>query len=396
MLLKREEYGNFYSYIEINSECELYFACGYKNQFPIIFEDTDEKDNPDNVQIFAYKYINESLDKIIKSIKFYIYQNREILLEIYGEYDSKLKIGFPLLSSPEDLSGFFKFDEVRIKSSFKKNVALYCLIGKCSWDKEHDLGIVMSNENVVEFGDYDRATMFKVDDKEDSFNLFSYFKSKLNVPQVYNSNNISKLSAYEQNDYIILFDWLVSNRAVFGFRSTDCTLQNFEKINNILSIEKLNLSGKSFDIIPKQFSLLRNLKKIFLSHNNISKFPESIVHLESLEYLDLSFNLIEEIPEAICNLKNLKYLIMDYNNLKIIPNHIVNLTNLRWLHCSNNKVTHIPEFIYNHQSISDFRIENNPIIQQDESFNKSEFKFNFLNLKYLKKYILSIVKSKFL
>ena len=86
-------------------------------------------------------------------------------------------------------------------------------------------------------------------------------------------------------------------------------------LNDIESIENLNLSSKNIDFLPKSISLFKKLKKLNLNNNNLRELPDSIGKLKNLEEIYLLKNNIKILPDTFSNLKNLKILAYSNGNI---------------------------------------------------------------------------------
>eukprot|EP00960_Hanusia_phi_P074024 768137-Hanusia_phi.AAC.10 len=147
-------------------------------------------------------------------------------------------------------------------------------------------------------------------------------------------------------------------------------------------LKELDLSDSFIHIIPKQITLLRDLRVLNLEKNEISKISKSISYLtrlgrislssnflttvgkefgtlEALKYLSLDQNKIESIDENCVKLQSLTYLSLMSNMLKIFPEVIVSLANLQFLNLSSNQIGKIPSTIGQLQCLETLQMRDN-------------------------------------
>eukprot|EP01026_Neomeris_dumetosa_P038785 TRINITY_DN3165_c0_g2_i2.p1 TRINITY_DN3165_c0_g2~~TRINITY_DN3165_c0_g2_i2.p1 ORF type:complete len:460 (+),score=44.42 TRINITY_DN3165_c0_g2_i2:360-1739(+) len=115
-------------------------------------------------------------------------------------------------------------------------------------------------------------------------------------------------------------------------------------------LEELVLRSRGVTHVPKEISLLKNLRLLNLEGCMISALPLCMLHLTNLEHLNLSKNRIEhnidEIAETAFSIPNLKVLNLAANHIKElpIPNNSSRLraSKLQHLDLSSNQLTLLP------------------------------------------------------
>ena len=135
-------------------------------------------------------------------------------------------------------------------------------------------------------------------------------------------------------------------------------LENIESLSDFSSLEVLNLTANSFNMINmedltttiKSLNISKNhietveiiqerlkVKKLILFNNKIinmgflSKFP-------NLEYLNIGLNPIEEFPSTILNLEKLEHLNISFVNISVIPDKILELKQLKSIDITGSKI----------------------------------------------------------
>ena len=118
-----------------------------------------------------------------------------------------------------------------------------------------------------------------------------------------------------------------------------------KQIGQLFKLQEMHWNS-GLTTLPREISLLRNLRILDLSNNKIVSIPTEIAQLSSLYELNLSKNQLTSIPKEIYTLTNLHILILSYNQLTSITNEIAQLINLRRLILSHNLLTSISPEIH--------------------------------------------------
>lgn len=145
----------------------------------------------------------------------------------------------------------------------------------------------------------------------------------------------------------------------------DWLLQFGIDVQDISTLQELNLTTREITTIPNSINQLVGLKVLNISFNQLVTLPETIGELTQLEFLILNDNNLISLPESIGNLNLLHVLLVHNNQLTSLPSTINNvgsrsehslLLNLR-----NNRLTTLPNTFYNFPHLGELDITNNPL-----------------------------------
>lgn len=115
-------------------------------------------------------------------------------------------------------------------------------------------------------------------------------------------------------------------------------------INQLQTLESLNISSNDLTNVPNEVAELPELKNLSIFNSNITQLPDAVWQMQKLEYLSLANNQINVIPESI-DLPLLKGLDLTYNQLKKLPKSIGDLPSLMTLSLERNPWQQLPETI---------------------------------------------------
>lgn len=115
----------------------------------------------------------------------------------------------------------------------------------------------------------------------------------------------------------------------------------------VKTVEVLILHSNKIHFLPKEMSMLSNVKVLDLMGNNLRQFPIVICSMQKLELLDLGFNKIESLPEQLSNLVSLNSLSLMSNCLTALPTWIGKLKNLQVLTLGGNRISVLPDELKN-------------------------------------------------
>lgn len=118
-----------------------------------------------------------------------------------------------------------------------------------------------------------------------------------------------------------------------------------KNIFHLQSLNYLNISQSSLEIIPEDISKLENLTTLVLHSNKISSIPGVIRALSKLKVIDISRNQLKELPEELANLPHLMTINFGTNLLSYLPCQKTNLK-LAALDLSNNQFETFPDVCY--------------------------------------------------
>lgn len=163
------------------------------------------------------------------------------------------------------------------------------------------------------------------------------------------------------------------------FESLKRLLMTWEDENLDLAIQlmKGNLELKEameaylkplFDVLPKNLSLLKDLKKVpqFIDYIQLDKFEpgdkmQGLLESMPIQRISFSYRKLSSFPLWICRLKNLRYLLLEDCGLEEIPIEIGNLENLLQLNLDKNKITKVPESIGQLKNLRKLQLDFNQI-----------------------------------
>jgi Leucine-rich repeat (LRR) protein len=155
-------------------------------------------------------------------------------------------------------------------------------------------------------------------------------------------------------------------------RYLDLSDNNIDNINYIVcgreKLLELRMANNKIKKIPKRIEKLMLLKVIDLSDNLIDTICPEFMSLRQLEYCDLSGNQIRYIPRM--NFRKLKYLYLDDNQLAVIPSYLGIMKNLVELSLSGNYLKQIPKKIGYLKKLEVLDLSDNNITSLPNSFVK--------------------------
>ena len=131
--------------------------------------------------------------------------------------------------------------------------------------------------------------------------------------------------------------------------------------NQIEMLQEYNCFDTLNGFIPKNISLLSNLKKISFTNCDIKSMIPELFELKHLEELNFSNNQIQVIPNSISNLKKLKKLNFKFNHLKEISEYLPFCTELEEIDFSNNLIQSIPNQLSNLKKLKKMNLDNNKL-----------------------------------
>jgi len=115
-----------------------------------------------------------------------------------------------------------------------------------------------------------------------------------------------------------------------------------KEISILTNLKKLSLCNNNLESVQHEICLLTNLQKLNLSENKLLYLPTKISQLTNLQELDLNCNLLEYIRPETWALTNLEILGLEDNKLTNIPSEISLLTNLKDIDIGWNKIEYLP------------------------------------------------------
>jgi len=140
-----------------------------------------------------------------------------------------------------------------------------------------------------------------------------------------------------------------------------------ESIENLSSLQSLNLGYTRISMLPKSIGNLSELQRLDLRSTKISVLPESIGDLTSLQNLYFGSTPISTLPESIGNLSRLQILTLSYTPISTLPESIWNLSSLKILDLSSTPIRVLPESMGNLFNLQSLYLRLTPISRLPES-----------------------------
>lgn len=132
-------------------------------------------------------------------------------------------------------------------------------------------------------------------------------------------------------------------------------------IFQLTSLNLLNISDTSLQVLPDEISNLTNLQTILLFGNALTQLPATIGVLDKLKVLDVSRNKLTTVPKDISALTNLAAINLSTNCLTDFP-ALSLCTKLNVLDLSHNKLQSFPDVCVDSLSaLSDINLKGNEI-----------------------------------
>lgn len=155
--------------------------------------------------------------------------------------------------------------------------------------------------------------------------------------------------------WIELQKWLLEHKAI------DDSIVSPEMI------KRLDLSGRSLEVLPESFELLSNLVTLNLSSNMLNDLSDSIKTLTHLSNLDIRRNHFEQLPEVLSYLP-LRVLNASGNRIDDI-NILSQCKELRVLDLSVNALTTIDQCLYADNEVRSINLSSNYLKNVTEFFS---------------------------
>lgn len=115
-----------------------------------------------------------------------------------------------------------------------------------------------------------------------------------------------------------------------------------EILDQLTSLELLDLSGNNINELPEGIGLLANLEWLYLNNNRLESLPETIGKISSLQRLDLRHNKLTYLPRTLSQLTNLREINLSYNQIAKIPHWLCELPQLEKLFLYGNRIVSPP------------------------------------------------------
>lgn len=362
----------------------------------INFFDTDEETEPSEAQLEAHDLLLANADQMLEVLIQHLKQQEEYFMEFYGPYTetsyesksfggktftSNNKHGFPIVEDMRNMINYFGIGAIHICNAGTDGIAGIGFTGSCTWDEEHGFGAAFHKLKLFEVGDWDvgNYVSWSPEDDKDIGNEFIDFHRLESL--VERKKRLATASATIQvenpENYEEVFDWLVAQKMIYGYRNTPVDINAQEKIVLLNEITELLFYGHEINEIPTSIHLLKNLTSLSFSFNKLTAIPIQVLKLTTLKSLTVSSNQLERIPKQIHMLKNLEYLRLSRNKLQSVTEKIGQLPKLTHLDLSSNELDQLPTAILELTNVEKLYLQSNAFASFPESI------INMKNLKTL-------------
>ncbi|HSW77038.1 MAG TPA: leucine-rich repeat domain-containing protein [Candidatus Saccharimonadales bacterium] len=131
-------------------------------------------------------------------------------------------------------------------------------------------------------------------------------------------------------------------------------------MNELYTINVLNLSHQKIKVLPPEIGQLNHLQQLYLSNIQLSTLPPEMGNMSSLQILYLANNQLNAFPPELGHLRDLQYLDLSYNQLSVLPPEIGQFIHLQTLYLTDNQLSALPPEIgkLNHLKFLDLQYNN--------------------------------------
>ena len=186
----------------------------------------------------------------------------------------------------------------------------------------------------------------------------------------------------------------LGNNRFFSTGDNNTFLKIPQKIEQLESLQVLDLSEKQIKFEDDHTLYLPNLLYLNIYNCNYSKIPKPLlipsltsIHyncldsslsddlfsLVNLQYLNLSGSQISSLPDSVGNLVNLQYLNLSGSQISSLPGSVGNLVNLQYLNLSGSQISSFPNSLENLRNLQNLTLSFTPLTSKIplEIFNQS-------------------------
>ncbi|GIY82519.1 leucine-rich repeat-containing protein 58 [Caerostris darwini] len=135
-----------------------------------------------------------------------------------------------------------------------------------------------------------------------------------------------------------------------------------KKLETLVHLRELNLSGNNFRTIPPEIIDVPNLSTLHMGGNQLEEVPRDICKLQKLQVLYLGGNKLRDIPAEMGKLQQLRCLTLCENQLQSLPSSISSLRRLRSLSLHRNQLTTLPPEIVTLKGLVELSLRDNPLV----------------------------------
>lgn len=143
-----------------------------------------------------------------------------------------------------------------------------------------------------------------------------------------------------------------------------------QEIGKLSHLELLDLSNNRLETIPGEIGKCQALQQLLLCGNVLVAFPEEIGECTQLKKLDLSHNRIQQLPEGIGGCAHLQSLSLDHNRLRETPAGLFQCVELEHLFLNNNQITGLPRGVGHLTSLRELTLERNRLEELPEEIGQ--------------------------
>lgn len=130
----------------------------------------------------------------------------------------------------------------------------------------------------------------------------------------------------------------------------------------LTNLRELNISGNHLTRFPNQLYEMHNLRYLYLGNNQITEILPDVKAMQSLYVLHLGGNLLKTVPAELGELQLLQALVLCENQLGRLPRSIANLTRLRSLLLHKNNLCCLPVGIVKLRGLLELSLRDNPLV----------------------------------
>lgn len=116
-----------------------------------------------------------------------------------------------------------------------------------------------------------------------------------------------------------------------------------QDVCDLITLKRLDMHNNLLNAVPSRIGELNDLRDLILNNNQIGTVPPEIRMLHQLKVLDLDSNILEMLPHEIGNIGGLIELRLADNRLSALPVSVKNMRSLLVLDISNNNIVTIPQ-----------------------------------------------------
>lgn len=121
----------------------------------------------------------------------------------------------------------------------------------------------------------------------------------------------------------------------------------------------LNMSGNSFEALPKEIGRLKMLRDLDVSRNKLERLPAQLGTCARIRKLKLGGNMLKALPEQLQNLTLLEELIAPDNRITSVSAAIVKLPRLTVLDLARNDLRMLPPEVADSPSLEEIDVTGN-------------------------------------